>query len=244
MIELFKLDHSLDFPSVSLALDEPNGLLAFGGDLSPKRLVNAYKAGIFPWFSEGEPLLWWSPNPRGIIYIDNYKASKSLRKSVRNQQYTATMNMAFDAVIEHCAGVPRNSIKVEDNEYNNTTWITPAMIHSYQTLHQQGYAHSVEIWDSEAKLVGGLYGIGINGAFCGESMFHLKTDASKAALWALVGQMRRYDLKFIDCQMVNPHLAKLGCVDVKRETFIDLLQPALRRNEAQHCWAMQDLSFE
>jgi leucyl/phenylalanyl-tRNA--protein transferase len=244
MIELFKLDRSLDFPSVSLALEEPNGLLAFGGDLSPKRLVNAYKAGIFPWFSEGEPLLWWSPNPRGIIYLDSYKASKSLRKSVRHQQYTASMNTAFDAVINECANVPRGHIKVDNTEHHNTTWITPAMIQSYQELHQLGYAHSVEIWDSEGSLVGGLYGIGINGAFCGESMFHLKTDASKAALWALACQMRRYGLTFIDCQMVNPHLAKLGCIDIERETFISLLQNALHINEAQQCWASQELSFE
>ena len=118
------------------------------------------------------------------------------------------------------------------------------MIQSYQTLHQRGYAHSVEIWDSERQLVGGLYGIAINGAFCGESMFHLKTDASKTALWALVSQMRRFDLKFIDCQMVNPHLATLGCVEVPRLTFLDLWQQALQKEGIQECWASQELSFE
>lgn len=244
MIELFKLDQSLSFPSVSLALKEPNGLLAFGGDLSPQRLINAYKAGIFPWFSEGEPLLWWSPDPRGVIYIDSYKASKSLRKSVRKQQFTASMNTSFDAVIEQCAKVPRSRIKLTTDEHTNTTWITSAMIESYQTLHQRGYAHSIEIWDSAQQLVGGLYGIAINGAFCGESMFHLKTDASKAALWALVSQMRRFDLRFIDCQMVNPHLATLGCVEVERITFLSLWQQALQKDDIQECWASQELYFD
>ncbi|MBT1449372.1 leucyl/phenylalanyl-tRNA--protein transferase [Glaciecola sp. XM2] len=244
MIELFKLDQELSFPSVSLALKEPNGLLAFGGDLSPERLMKGYREGIFPWFSEGEPLLWWSPDPRGVIFLDDFEPSKSLRKSLRKQGFTVTMNMAFNAVIEHCSKVPRHPINVDNVQHANTTWITNSMVLSYQTLHEQGFAHSVEVWGEDNTLVGGLYGIGINGAFCGESMFHLQTDASKAALWALVTQMRQFGLQFIDCQMVNPHLETLGCIDIPREKFLTLWHDACARKDADGCWAAQALSFE
>jgi leucyl/phenylalanyl-tRNA--protein transferase len=243
MLELFRLDHNLTFPAADLALEEPNGLLAFGGDLSPERLLQAYTQGIFPWFSEGEPLLWWSPDPRGIIQTAHFHPSRSLRKSVRKYAYTATMNTDFNAVIEKCARVTRPSIKIAQQEQINTTWITDDMMQSYQSLHQQGWAHSVEIWDQNGKLAGGLYGIAINGGFCGESMFHVKTDASKAAFWALVSHMRKHQLPFIDCQMLNPHLATLGCVEVPRYTFLNMWHTAINRQQQPDCWSKQPLEL-
>lgn len=243
MLELFKLDHNLTFPSVDLALDEPNGLLAFGGDLSPERLISAYHQGIFPWFSQGEPLLWWSPNPRGIIYTKDFQASRSLKKSIRKQGFTATMDSDFASVISHCANIPRSSIKVGLQEHANTTWITQEMIRSYLSLHKLGWAHSIEIWDDENKLVGGLYGMAINGGFCGESMFHVKTDASKAAFWVLICHLREYGCEFIDCQMMNPHLATLGCKEIPRSTFINMWRKAISKNIDKRCWRPQTLAF-
>ncbi len=243
MLELFRLDHELTFPSVNLALDEPNGLLAFGGDLSPERLLHAYSQGIFPWFSEGEPLLWWSPDPRGIISTEDFYPSKSLLKSIRKNGYTATMDREFEAVLKHCAKVPRAKIQIEDEQHNNSTWITDEMIDAYKRLHKIGWAHSIEIWDAQTNLVGGLYGVAINGGFCGESMFHLKTDASKAAFYALVLHMRRHSLNFIDCQMVNPHLETLGCFEVPRTEFIAMWHRAIRQIVSDTCWTQQAVEF-
>ncbi|WP_371195237.1 leucyl/phenylalanyl-tRNA--protein transferase [Glaciecola sp. SC05] len=244
MLELFRLDHELTFPAVELALNEPNGLLAFGGDLSPQRLVHAYHQGIFPWFSEGEPLLWWSPDPRGIIYTQDFQASRSLKKSIRKNTFSVTMNMDFISVIQQCANIPRQKIINNQQEYANTTWITEEMIGSYLSLHQQGWAHSVEVWDEAGELAGGLYGIAINGGFCGESMFHLKTDASKAAFWALIVHMRSFGLTFIDCQMMNPHLATLGCREIPRKQFIKMWREAILKKISSDCWRQQSLRFE
>nr|WP_136249691.1 leucyl/phenylalanyl-tRNA--protein transferase [Ningiella ruwaisensis] len=223
MLELFKLDDSLNFPSAEFALDEPNGLLAFGGDLSVRRLVQAYSNGIFPWFSEGEPLLWWSPDPRGVIFTDDFKPSRSLRKSVRKFGYTATMDNAFSSVIAACAKVPRRDIYHGNKAYSNSTWITDDMLRAYREMHGAGYAHSVEVWNSKGELVGGLYGVTIGQLFCGESMFHIQTDASKAAFWALAHYMASNKLPLIDCQMLNPHLETLGCIAVSRQEFLDTL---------------------
>ncbi|MFC3120509.1 leucyl/phenylalanyl-tRNA--protein transferase [Agaribacter flavus] len=242
MIELFKLDHSLNFPAHQLALSEPNGLLAFGGDLSPERLLHAYKNGIFPWFSEGEPILWWTPNPRGIINLTTYQPSRSLRKNVRKYNYRATMNHAFDAVIKKCATIPRHIEKNTENP--NSTWITNEMIHAYIDLHYMGHAHSVEIWDTNNTLVGGLYGIALNNIFCGESMFHVSTDASKAALWALAEHMRAFGMPIIDCQMSNPHLTSLGCEEIDRDNFLHILKQASETEVGAECWKKQTLFFK
>lgn len=249
MLELFRLNESPIFPSIDLALNEPNGLLAFGGDLSSKRLVEAYKQGIFPWFSQGEPILWWSPTPRAIIYTHHFKANKSLRKSIRKFSYTASLNANFPEVIRYCAQVSRGARQViEDATVNNVessghanTWITQDMIDAYTELHRLGYAHSVEVYDEQKKLVGGLYGVVVGGIFCGESMFHLKTDASKVALLALCLHMRKHDLAIIDCQLVNDHLTSLGCVPVSRDAFKNILS---EHSVHKNCWSKQALDLE
>lgn len=243
MLELFRLDHKLRFPSVDLALQDPNGLLAFGGDLSPGRLLHAYQQGIFPWFSEGEPLLWWSPDPRGVIYINDFHPSRSLRKGIRKHGYTATMNTDFKKVIGYCADIPRKRDATRADDVSNATWITAEMLESYCALHALGWAHSVEVWDKSGELVGGLYGIAINGGFCGESMFHRKTDASKAAFYALVEHMLSFDLTFIDCQMLNPHLASLGCVEIPRADFLQQWRLAIQKDIDKRCWRKQTLAL-
>ncbi|MBF7072582.1 leucyl/phenylalanyl-tRNA--protein transferase [Glaciecola sp. MH2013] len=243
MLELFKLDHTNRFPAVDFALIEPNGLLAFGGDLSAERLLEAYKHGIFPWFSEGDPYLWWSPDPRGILALEDFHCSKSFRKSLRKNQYRATLNNNFLAVINECASIPRKSPGLGNvSETNNLTWITPEMKNAYVELHHKGYAHSIEIWDKEI-LVGGLYGVAVGGVFCGESMFHRKTDASKAALYALVLHMKNHNMGFIDCQMETEHLRSLGCQEVDRELFIDMLDEQLTVELSEDCWRAQSLGI-
>ena len=209
MLELYKVDHKIAFPAPDNALDEPNGLLAFGGDLSVERLLFAYSLGIFPWFSEGEPILWWSPEPRGILPLKQFICSKSLQKFVRKTQFCVTLNYAFDDVIQACAEIPRN---------DSGTWITKQMVNAYRDMHREGHAQSVEVWD-KGQLVGGLYGVTLGQVFCGESMFHRSTNASKLAMYYLVEHMHKQGGGFIDCQMQNPHLASLGCVSVSRKEF-------------------------
>lgn len=250
MLELFKLNNTYTFPAIDFALDEPNGLLAFGGDLSPKRLIEAYKHGVFPWFNEGEPILWWSPTPRAIIYADKFTANKSLRKSIRKNQYTTTLNNDFINVIKHCANVYRGKrvqidetgeIAQSQSESNNSeTWITSDMMSAYNQLHELGYAHSVEVYDANKELVGGLYGVVVGSIFCGESMFHLRTDASKVALFALTQHMQKHNMNIIDCQLINDHLSRLGCVAISRDEFKHLLN----RNQAHiNCWQAQELEL-
>ena len=243
MIELFKLSEALSFPSHSFALDEPNGLLAFGGDLSVKRLVAAYKHGVFPWYNEGEPILWWSPSPRAIIRADHFIANKSLRKSIRKYGYTASLNKHFSDVIQHCSAVPRKDPNQADeysSQTHNNTWISADMKNAYIELHQNGYAHSIEITNAQGELVGGLYGVVVSGIFCGESMFHLQTDASKVAFLALCIHMQTNNLTIIDCQIVNPHLQKLGCIAIERDEFESLL--TLHKTPVD-CWQAQQLSL-
>ena len=203
-----------DFPPPESALTEPNGLLAAGGDLSPQRLIAAYVQGIFPWYAPGEPILWWSPDPRMVLFPAEFKVSQSLRKTLRLGQYEVRFDSAFREVMQACAA-PR--------EGANGTWIHEEMIAAYCELHRLGYAHSVETW-MDGELVGGLYGMALGRMFYGESMFSRKTDASKIALAHLSVQLARWNFGMIDCQMKTPHLASLGAREIPRKEFITRLQ--------------------
>jgi leucyl/phenylalanyl-tRNA--protein transferase len=233
MITLTKLDKKLVFPPADVALNEPNGLLAFGGDLSADRLLLAYSSGIFPWFSQNEPIMWWSPDPRGVLPINNFKCSKSLKKFARNCDYQITINSAFDEVIDECATIPRD---------DSGTWITREMINAYKNLHQLGHAHSVEVW-SENALVGGLYGVVVGKVFCGESMFHKATNATKLAMLSLVELLKSRGAEFIDCQMQNTHLASLGCIEVPRDKFLTMLQQQNQLSFDNDTWQPQTLNL-
>jgi leucyl/phenylalanyl-tRNA--protein transferase len=200
---------NVEFPPLNTALDDPNGLLAAGGDLSPARLLAAYRQGIFPWYEQGQPILWWSPNPRTVIYPEQLHVSRSLRKTLRRQLFRETLEKAFDQVIAACAA-PRS--------YANGTWITPEMIRSYRELHQLGHAHSVEVWRGE-QLVGGLYGIALGRVFFGESMFSWAKDASKVGFAHLARQLSLWQFQLIDCQVANDHLFTLGAMEIPRDVF-------------------------
>lgn len=209
---IFQLDeHEVVFPHPSLA--EPDGLLAIGGDLSEDRLILAYENGIFPWFSEDDPICWFSPHERCVIYPERVKISKSMRKIMSGSMFSLTMDTAFEQVIMNCAAMPR---KDQDG-----TWITSAMQQAYIHLHHVGKAHSVEVWHHE-ELVGGLYGIAVDTVFCGESMFSKVSNASKAALIWLC-QTQQYRL--IDCQVPNDHLLSLGAEMISRARYMDILAP-------------------
>lgn len=197
------------FPAVESAMREPNGLLAMGGDLSVERLLDAYRHGIFPWFNPGEPILWWSPDPRMVLVPDEIRVPRSLAKRIRNGGFEVRVDTAFAEVMRACAG-PRDGA--------DGTWISPAMIAAYTRLHQAGYAHSVETWHDGA-LVGGLYGVAIGRMFYGESMFSRMADASKVALVQLARQLQRWEFGLIDCQMETSHLASLGAHTLSRTVF-------------------------
>ena len=198
------------FPPAEQALLEPNGLLAAGGDLSPKRLLAAYRSGIFPWFSEGEPILWWSPDPRMVLFPDELKISRSLAKRLKNPDYKVRFDTAFREVMLACASAQRRG--------QAGTWITEDIINGYCKLHELGFAHSAETWIN-GKLVGGLYGVAIGKMFYGESMFHHVTDASKIAFVHLVQRLQQQGFGMIDCQMKTPHLASLGAREIPRSEF-------------------------
>tara|TARA_R110001606_G_scaffold361754_3_gene514982 strand:+ start:39950 stop:40678 length:729 start_codon:yes stop_codon:yes gene_type:complete len=203
------------FPPVNQAFDD--GLLAAGGDLSTTRLLSAYRQGIFPWFNKNDPILWWSPDPRLVLWTDQIKLSKSLKKTIRTTLMTVTFDLAFTQVITACS-LPRQA----GIDSGNSTWIHPDMIEAYNELHQQGHAHSVECW-LDGQLVGGLYGIAIGQAFFGESMFSTVTDSSKLALVALCQQLQRWGFPLIDCQIYSEHLASLGALEISRNHFIEQL---------------------
>lgn len=205
------------FPSVDTALREPDGLLAVGGKLSSTRLLAAYRQGIFPWYSVGQPVLWWSPDPRCVLFPEQLKVSRSLRKTLRKGLFNVTLDQDFEAVVEQCAA-PR--------EDDAGTWITPAIKRSYNTLHQMGIAHSVEVWQ-DGQLVGGLYGVALGQVFFGESMFSRVSNASKVGFVTLVHQLHRWGYPLIDCQVHSDHLESLGAVNIPRQKFIDMLD--------QHC---------
>ena len=203
-----------DFPAVDHALRDPDGLLAIGGDLTIERLLDAYQRGIFPWFNEGQPILWWSPDPRCVLEPSEIKISRSLKKRIRKNEYRVTYNKAFIEVLEGCAGI-RNGI--ED------TWITNDIKFAYVQLFEKGYAHSIECWQDD-KLVGGLYGLALGKVFFGESMFSHATDASKVALVHLAQQLQQKEFRLIDCQVHSKHLQSLGAKPIHRDMFIQILE--------------------
>lgn len=210
-VPIYQLPPQLVFPDPQLA--EPSGLLAVGGDLGADRLLLAYQMGIFPWFGAGQPILWWSPDPRTVLHCSDIHVGRSLRKRLRQQPYRITLDQAFTEVIRHCALTPRPG--------QDGTWITPEMARAYGELHQRGFAHSVEAWDSENQLVGGLYGVCIGRMFFGESMFAKAADASKLAFVHLVKQLEVWGIPLIDCQMPTDHLARFGAVDMGRDEFLE-----------------------
>lgn len=205
------LDATSPFPPLQQALTEPNGLIAIGGDLTTDRLLAAYRQGIFPWFSPGEPILWWSPDPRMVLFPTEIKISRSLRKVIQQQPFEIRFNTDFEAVIRACAATPRPG--------QPGTWISPGMIEAYCQLHALGYAHSAEAW-LEGQLVGGCYGIKIGRMFYGESMFHQVSNASKVAFAHLVTWLNLQQVGMIDCQMHTPLLASFGAFEIPRDRFI------------------------
>jgi leucyl/phenylalanyl-tRNA---protein transferase len=207
------------FPPLEHALREPPGLLAAGGDLNPARLLAAYERGVFPWYSAQQPILWWSPDPRMVLFPEEFIISRSLRKTLRNGALTTRLDHAFGATIRACAA-PRRS--------GPDTWLNQQMIASYEQLHAMGFGHSVETYEAQT-LVGGLYGLQLGQVFFGESMFSLKADASKVALARLIEECRTRDIKIIDCQVASPHLASLGAREVSRSQFAALLALHARR---------------
>ncbi|GGO76908.1 leucyl/phenylalanyl-tRNA--protein transferase [Marinobacterium nitratireducens] len=201
---------TLRFPPPQTALQEPNGLLAAGGDLSPQRLLQAYRHGIFPWYNPGEPILWWTPNPRCVLYTERLHISRSLRKRLKRNDYQVTIDQDFNAVMDACAAPRDNSAG---------TWISHEMQLAYAQLHRLGHAHSVEVW-RDSRLIGGLYGVAIGQMFYGESMFSRETDGSKIAFAWLVEQLKNWGYPLVDCQVHNPHLVTLGAETIPRSQFL------------------------
>jgi leucyl/phenylalanyl-tRNA--protein transferase len=214
------------FPPVSEALTDPDGLLCVGGDLSVPRLLSAYRRGIFPWYSEGQPILWWCPDPRAVLFPREFRISRSLAKTLRNRGYRSTLDQAFPEVIARCADT---GLRPEG------TWISPGMRKAYQQLHDLGYAHSVETWDGD-RLVGGLYGIALGEAFFGESMFSVERDASKVALKRLADELDRRGFELIDCQIDSDHLRSLGARLISRAEFTARLRGAIGELQPGAAW--------
>jgi leucyl/phenylalanyl-tRNA--protein transferase len=232
------LDVDSPFPDISLALDEPAGLLAAGADLSPQRLLDAYQQGIFPWFSEGQPILWWSTDPRMVLYTDHFIISDSLKKTLRKVErsrhgdgrWQVRFDFAFREVMRACAGPRRDG---------HGTWISKDIVDGYCGLHRAGFAHSSEVW-LDGKLVGGAYGVSIGQMFYGESMFARVSDASKIALAYLVHFLRQHGVQMIDCQQETPHLASLGAAPIARDDFLRHLRQAIHAPQISH-WQVPDL---
>ena len=216
------------FPPVSHALRDPNGLLAAGADLSPVRLLDAYAHGIFPWSGDDEPLLWWSPDPRMVLWLRELHVSRSLRRVLRSGCYRVTLDTAFDDVMAGCAA-PRTD--------QDGTWITPWMTEAYGRLATLGHAHSVEAWDG-AELAGGLYGVALGRMFFGESMFSRRADASKVALATLVRQLERWGFELVDCQLSTAHLASLGAREIPRAEFVRHVERLVRGPELPSPWVL------
>ena len=227
MIPWLRPEHPPEaFPPVEDALQEPNGLLCVGGDLSVERLLEAYRRGIFPWFSAGQPILWWSPDPRTVLYPGEFKVSRSLGKTLRNRGFRTTVDQAFEQVMERCADP---TLRPEG------TWISPQMRAAYRRLHELDYAHSFETWEGD-RLVGGLYGVALGRMFFGESMFSVARDASKVALHALVQAALAQNVRLIDCQVDSEHLRSLGARSVPRREFMRELAAATRESPPGASW--------
>ena len=226
--------HKAIFPDVELALTEPDGLLAVGGDLSVERLIAAYQQGIFPWYSEGQPILWWSPDPRMVLEPKDIKVSRSLSKTIRKQEFKITFDKHFREVITACS-----ESRLEKGKIQSETWILDEMIEAYIQLHEQGYAHSVECWQNE-KLVGGLYGIAIGKVFFGESMFSRVSDASKIAFVSLAKQLEQWGFNLIDCQVYTSHLESLGASMISRQQFISLLKENIIHSFENKKWQVEN----
>ena len=222
-----------EFPPLATALSEPNGLLAVGGDLAPERLLAAYRRGIFPWYSPGEPILWWSPDPRMVLFPAEFKVSRSLGRTLRRGGYEVRLDTAFARVIAACAQTPRRG--------QHGTWIVPEMQAAYRRLHELGLAHSVETW-VDGELVGGLYGIALGRMFYGESMFSWRSDASKIAVAHLARYLERLGFGMLDCQMHTAHLASLGAREIPRDDFIARLDALVAAGPAPGPWPAADAS--
>jgi len=218
-----QIRYTLEFPD-PLDADE-DGIVAWGGDLSPSRLLLAYRSGIFPWYAKGDPILWWSPDPRLILNLDDFKLRRSLKKRLKH--FEIHIDTAFEKVMIACSSTPR--------EGQNGSWILPEVVEAYGVLHDMGYAHSVEAYQ-EGKLVGGLYGVAIGKVFCGESMFAHVSDASKAAFAFLVEHLKAWGFEFIDAQVPTDHLKSLGAVEVSREWFLDRLKTCVHQEVDEHSW--------
>jgi leucyl/phenylalanyl-tRNA---protein transferase len=216
------------FPPVDVALDEPNGLLAAGGGLSVARLFDAYSRGIFPWFSEGDPVLWWCPDPRMVLRTDGVHVTRSLRRRLRRMDYTVTIDTAFADVLRGCAAPRREEAG---------TWLVPSMMRAYQRMHDAGAAHSVEVW-MDGELSGGLYGVTLGRMFFGESMFTRRTDASKIAIVVLAAQLTRWRFPMIDCQMRTDHLASLGAVEMARRQFVKMVGDLVQQPPVPAPWRL------
>lgn len=210
----YLLSDELIFPNPRDAWEENNGLVAVGGDLRPERLLLAYTHGIFPWYSENDPILWWCPDPRTVLLLDQMKVSRSLKKSIRNKGYEVYLNRDFEAVISACAAT---------RQHQEGTWITDDMMQAYIDLHAMGFAHCVSVY-RDKTLVGGLYGPSLGRFFFGESMFSRASDASKVALYYLVNFLKQHEFLLIDCQLSNDHLSSLGAEDISRDQFLDVLE--------------------
>lgn len=227
-LPLLDADPAAAFPPVHLALREPNGLLAFGGDLSPTRLLNAYRQAIFPWFSEGEPPLWWSPDPRMVLAPSDLHLGRRLRRTLRRSDWRIQADRDFAAVIGQCATLPRRG--------QHGTWITAGMLEAYRHLHRLGHAHSIEVRDADDRLLGGVYGIAIGGMFFGESMFSLAPSASQVALAGLCRRLQDWGFELLDGQVESPHLARLGFHPMQRAAFAARCQEACARPAPSGSW--------
>ena len=222
---LFMLSKKLVFPPVHLA--EPEGVLAIGGDLSVERLLLAYRNGIFPWYSDGEPILWWTPDPRFVLFPERLHVSKSMHRLLKTGRFQVTLDRAFPKVIRECQKTPRRN--------QPGTWLTGAMLNAYCRLHEAGYAHSVEVWEDDV-LAGGLYGVSLGRCFFGESMFTKVSNASKVGLIGLVDRLREWEFPLIDCQVETAHLASLGAEPIPRVEFMRRLHAALRHPDRRGSW--------
>ncbi len=233
-LNLAFIENANDFPPISQALIEPNGLLGIGQKLSSQLLIGAYSRGVFPWFNAGEPVLWWSPDPRACFYPNEFKPSSSLKKLINQQKYTVSLNYSFQSVIQKCAEVSSN---------RKETWINTPMIEAYLQLHKEGLAHSIEVWNRNNELVGGLYGVSLGQLFFGESMFYREPNTSKIALGYLINHCQHAQFPIIDCQMPNPHLMSLGAKKLSRIEFLDYLNSYKDKKIPEDMWSPKWLNY-